>query len=156
MDHRSVFPPRRLIGGLFILTVAWFALGAARHTVEELDAQRYLDHVKFLASDALRGRATGSPELEKAAAYIVKQFKSAGLQPFDGKSYLQAFPVTTNAKIGPNNHFDYTQDGKTKSLKFEEDFIPFNFSCSSFIRGAYFCAFFILRDDCHLSGKKRE
>ena len=56
-------------------------LGAARHIPEELDAPRYLAHVKFLASEAMRGRATGSPELEKAAAYIARQFKTDGLQP---------------------------------------------------------------------------
>src|SRR5438270_10616538 len=113
---------------LVLLTAAAFAAGAARHTPEEFDPQHYLGHVKFLASEALRGRATGSPELEKAAAYIAKQFKGAGLQPFDGKGYLQAFPVTTNAKLGSNNRFEYSIGGKTTALKFEEEVIPFNFS----------------------------
>src|SRR5436189_6320775 len=108
---------------LKLVPVAFLLLGAARHTVEEIDPQRYLAHVKFLASDAMRGRATGSPELEKAAAYIAKQFKAAGLQPFDGKSYLQSFPVTTNAKLGTTNRFEYTEKGKTTTLKFDEEFI---------------------------------
>src|ERR1700675_4132891 len=97
----------------FIPLIALLALGAARHIPEERDAQHYLAHVKFLASEAMRGRATGSPELEKAAAYIAKQFKADGLQPLDGKSYLQAFPVTTNARLGTNNRFEYTANGKT-------------------------------------------
>lgn len=29
--------------------------------------QSYLDHIRFLASDNLKGRATGSPELDRAA-----------------------------------------------------------------------------------------
>src|SRR5438552_15917347 len=111
-----------------LFSFALLAFGAARHVPEELDAQHYLAHVKLLASEAMRGRATGSPELETAAAYIAKQFKSSGLQPLDGKSYLQAFPVTTNAKLGPNNRFEYSENGKTTTLKFDEDFIPFNFS----------------------------
>src|SRR6266567_4073881 len=94
---------------LKLVALALLALGAARHAPEELDAQHYLAHVKFLASDAMRGRATGSPELEKAAAYVAKQFKALGLQPVDGKSYLLAFPVTTNAKLGPNNRFEYSE-----------------------------------------------
>src|SRR6478736_5570959 len=117
---------RRLAAAFFILAISAFA--AARHTVEELDAPRYLAHVKFLASEALRGRASGSPELEKAAAYIARQFKAAGLQPLDGKSFLQAFPVTTSAKLGTNNRFEYTQNGQTTALKFDDDFMPFNFS----------------------------
>src|SRR5215831_4301052 len=97
----SPIPSRRLT----LVPLAVLLLGAARHAPEELDPQRYLAHVKFLASETMRGRATGSPELEKAAAYIAKQFKASGLQPFDGKGYLQAFPVTTNARLGPNNRF---------------------------------------------------
>ena len=93
-------------GRLKLAVLALLALGAARHTTEALDPQHYLTHVKFLASDAMRGRATGSPELEKAAAYVAKQFKASGLQPLDGKGYLQAFPVTTNAKLGINNRFE--------------------------------------------------
>lgn len=37
-------------------------------------------HVEFLASDALAGRATPSPSLEVAAAYIEAQFRRAGLR----------------------------------------------------------------------------
>src|SRR6266436_3171705 len=109
---------------LKLVPLAFLLLGAARHTVEDIDPQRYLAHVKFLASDTMRGRATGSPELEKCAAYIAKQFKAAGLQPFDGKGYLQAFPVTTNAKLGTNNYFEYSDNGKTTALKFDQDFVP--------------------------------
>ncbi|RYF87178.1 MAG: M28 family peptidase [Chitinophagaceae bacterium] len=45
----------------------------------------------FLASDEMRGRRTGSPEIEKAAAFIADEFKKAGLQPLQGSSYLQEF-----------------------------------------------------------------
>ena len=76
----------------------------------------------------MRGRATGSPELEKAADYIAGQFRSFGLQPIDGKSYFQAFNVTTNARLGRGNHFASVESGKTIALKSGDDFIPFNFS----------------------------
>src|SRR5882724_3546707 len=124
------------LGKLKLAVLALLALGAARHTTESLDPQHYLAHVKFLASDVLRGRATGTPELEKAAAYIAKQFKASGLQPLDGKGYLQAFPVTTNAKLGTNNRFEYTENGKATTLKYEEEFIPFNFSSRAKVSGS--------------------
>lgn len=44
-----------------------------------------------LASDDMRGRKTGSPEIDKAATFIADEFKKAGLQPLDGGSYLQEF-----------------------------------------------------------------
>ena len=133
MDRKIVLKARRLAAGVAVLAIAGFA---ARHSTEELDATRYLAHVKFLASEAMRGRASGSPELEKAAAYIARQFKSAGLQSLDGNSYLEAFPVTTNAQLGSGNRFEFTEGGKPTALKFEDDFIPFNFSSRGKVSGS--------------------
>src|SRR6185437_10569930 len=70
--------------------------------------ERYLGNIKFLASPEMRGRESGSPELEKAAQYIAAQFKSDGLKTLDGKSYLQPFEITTSAKPGKANRFDFT------------------------------------------------
>jgi hypothetical protein len=100
-----------------------------------IDANRYLEDVKYLASPQLRGRATGSPELEKAAHFIAAQFHSFGLKPIDGRSYFQAFDVTTNARLGSANRFEYSLDGKTTGLKFQDAFIPFNFSSRAKLAG---------------------
>ena len=35
-----------------------------------IDPDRFLAHVKYLASEQLKGRANGTPELEAAARYI--------------------------------------------------------------------------------------
>ena len=91
-------------------------------------AERYLSHIKFLASPELKGRDSGSPELEKAAQYIAGQFKADGLKTLDGKSYLQAFDVTTSAKLGKTNRFDFTAGADTESLQTGREFVPFNFS----------------------------
>ncbi len=118
----------------FVLLSALAAFAATVPT-PALDPHRFLEDVKFLASENMKGRATGSPELEKAAAYIAKQFKAAGLHPIDGKSFYQPFSVTTNAKLGPSNRFEYVEAGKTSTLKFEEDFLPFNFSAHAKLTG---------------------
>jgi aminopeptidase YwaD len=91
-------------------------------------AERYLSHIKFLASPEMRGRESGSPELEKAAQYIVTRFKSDGLKPLDGKSYLQAFEITTSAKLGKANRLDLVVKDKTESLHSGMEFVPINFS----------------------------
>src|SRR5215831_15439469 len=110
-----------------VLAVCSLALAA---TVGTLDSDRYLNDIKFLASKELKGRASGSPELEKAAAWIAGRFKQAGL-----KTDLQAFPVTTEATIGKANQIHVTENGHTVSLKCPDDFRPFNFSGSGKIAG---------------------
>ena len=115
-----------------LCTVSWVAF-AATATV---DPKLYLDDVKFLASPELKGRATGSPELEKAAAFISGKFRSFGLKPVDGKHYYQPFEVTTTSKPGKANHFRFTEGGHTTSLKVLEDFIPLHFSPSTRAEGS--------------------
>src|SRR5215510_16293438 len=95
--------------GIAGAAVCSLALAASMGT---LDADRYLGDIKYLASPAMKGRASGSPELEKAASWIAGRFKDAGL-----KTEMQAFPVTTDAKLGKGNQLHLTENGHTASLK---------------------------------------
>lgn len=100
-----------------------------------IDPQRYLNDVKYLASPELKGRGDGTPELEKAADYIAKQFRAAGLKPVQGKAYFQAFSVTINAKLGPANQLASSEGGQRTELKLNDDFVPFNFSAKAKLAG---------------------
>src|SRR4051794_32260899 len=90
-----------------------------------VDPNRYLDDVKVLSSPEMKGRATGSPELERAASWIANRFKESGL-----KTNLQAFPVTTEASLGKGNQLHVSEGGHAETLKCPEEFVPFNFSSS--------------------------
>src|SRR5215471_1255102 len=116
---------------LLALAVAFAAL--AFGAVITIDPKLYLDDVKYLASPELRGRLTGSPELERAAGYLRAQYELFGLQPVGG-SYEQAFQVTTDAKLGPGNKFSFTEKGKPVTLR-SGDFVPFNFSQTGKLTG---------------------
>ena len=59
--------------------------------------KRMLVSVEYLASEELKGRGLGTPEIDLAAEYIAKEFKEAGLKPFD-KTYYQKFKHTFNDK----------------------------------------------------------
>lgn len=52
--------------------------------------QRMMDHIKYLASEELKGRGLGTPELDAAADYIEGKFKEYGLEIM-GNSYFQQF-----------------------------------------------------------------
>ncbi len=98
-------------------------------------ATEYLGIIKYLASPEMRGRATGSPELEKAAAYIRDQFRGMNLKPLSGDSYYQDFDVTTSARLGKRNSVTYTTGDRQESLRFQEDFIPLNLSGAGDVSG---------------------
>jgi hypothetical protein len=105
--------------------IAPYALWAA-----EITPQSYLEHVRVLSSDALKGRATGSPELERAASYVADRFKAAGLKPPDGKSYLQPFSVITDAKMGAVNRMQAIAGGRKEDFRPGSGFVPYSFSSS--------------------------
>jgi len=84
----------------------------------EMSSTEYLGYVKYLASEKMRGRATGSPELEIAAGYIRDQFRSMNLKPLSGDSYYQDFEVTTSARLGQHNTLGFTTGQKKEQLKF--------------------------------------
>ena len=52
-------------------------------------AAKWWAHVSYLATDAMNGRDTGSPEHRQAAEYIAAEFKKAGLEPGGSKGYFQ-------------------------------------------------------------------
>jgi Zn-dependent M28 family amino/carboxypeptidase len=101
----------------------------------ELSPTEYLGYVKYLASPEMRGRATGSPELEKAAAFIRDQFHSLNLKPMNGASYYQDFEVTTSARLGPRNQLKYSNGHEKQTLKSQQDFVPLNLSSAGSVSG---------------------
>jgi aminopeptidase YwaD len=117
---------------------------------DAVNSQNYIGDVRFLASPELKGRATGSPELEKAASFIASQFMSFGLKPADGKNFELEFPVTINAHLGPGNHFNFKDSGSPGSLQEGRDYVPFSFSSSGKLSGdVVFAGYGITNPEAH-------
>jgi aminopeptidase YwaD len=93
----------------------------------DVKADQYLAHIKYLASPELKGRLTGSPELEEAAAYIARNFHAAGLKPLGG-SYLQEFDITAHSALGKGNKLTLVIAQRVKELWQGRDFAPLNLS----------------------------
>ena len=72
--------------------IPFFAFAQDAKVDETVSVNKIKSHIYFLASDALRGRDTGSPELKIAAEYIVSRFREYGVKPVDSIGYFQKVP----------------------------------------------------------------
>jgi len=86
------------------LLCGWAALGMAQDVslvypelaakyAATIQAEQLNQHLSVLASDAYEGRETGTAGADKAAAYIAGYFRSLGIAPYDGETYMQDVPL---------------------------------------------------------------
>ena len=100
----------------------------AAELVSDISASRYLDNVTYLASDEMKGRGDGTPELNRASEYIASRFQLWGLRPMgDNGTFFQSFEITTGADLGGHNDLQLNGD----HLKLNDDFSPMLFSDSA-------------------------
>lgn len=102
------------------LLIALSGAGSAIHVgaASQIDSRAYLDDIKFLASDELKGRGNGTPELERAADYIAGRFRAAGIEPGgDDSTYYQLFEIVTGLTVGSSNSLTLNGPGGSTTLK---------------------------------------
>src|SRR5215470_2143115 len=93
-----------------------FALGALGVVAQQ--PNRIQKDVKYLASDALEGRLTGTKGATDAAHYIAREFGRLGLKPVattagrngSESRYLQQFPYVAGVSLGKNNSFVFGKE----------------------------------------------
>lgn len=123
---------------LLCLNIA-FLTGNAQTVTPEITADELRAHVKFLASDDLEGRASGTDGNRKAAAYIADQMKRYGLKPGgDNGTYYQTFEFVASTKLGTANACTIqssTFSGGHLVLTPDVDFRPLGFSSNASVSG---------------------
>ncbi|WP_199098635.1 M28 family metallopeptidase [Dyella sp. ASV21] len=110
---------KRLALSLLALSVST-ALLAATPTTPTIDPHRLSDDVKTLSSDAFEGRGPATEGETKTVAYVIAQFKAAGVQPGgdlkNGKrEWTQAVPLL-QSDIAGTPQLSFTVNGKTENL----------------------------------------
>src|SRR5918993_3827287 len=100
-------------------------LGAGVFLQADIASDRLLGHIKFLASDDMKGRGNGTEELERAADYIARQFKDAGLQPAgkDG-TWFQPFELVAGLTVGRQNQLTIEHRGTRVRLALGSSYYP--------------------------------
>ena len=100
----------------------------------DISPERYLEHVKVLAGEEMKGRGNGRPELQLAAKYVAEQFRACGLQPLNG-GYFQKFRATTGTNIGPSNRLAAELPDGTTVYRSGKDFVPLGISDPGTVSG---------------------
>jgi len=108
---------------IFITIIAY---SCSTSVTREILTGELQDHIKYLSSDSLKGRLTGSPGDSLAAFYIKDQLAAAGLVPLSGDGF-QRYEVTDKVIAGEKNFLFANGEELVPS----EDFIPFAFSGNS-------------------------
>src|SRR5215475_16049427 len=85
------------------------------------DQKRWWSHVEALANDGMAGRNTGSPEHQKAAAYVAAAFRRAGLQPAGIDGYIQPVKFKTRKIVEAQSSLALERNGKTETLTLGDD-----------------------------------
>ena len=85
------------------------------------DGKSWWEYVKVLAADDMEGRETGSEGLRKAAAYIVDQLKSDGLQPAGSNGFYQPVKLISRQIDESGSSLSLVRNGKDEPLVLGED-----------------------------------
>ena len=91
--------------GLSLIVVALACQGPPEESLPEtINAESLMEHITFLASDDLEGRAPGSAGEQKTIDYLTASFRSFGLAPGnpDG-TYLQKVPLIRLTRAEPRS-----------------------------------------------------
>jgi len=120
---------------IILLPAALAAQGAAT-----ISADSIRTHVRYLASDELAGRGTGTPGNVMAAEYIARLLKGWGLAPMgDNGTYFQHFTVVTGVRAGGSNALTASGPafpGGSVAAAPEADFRPLGFSRDGTVTGS--------------------
>ena len=96
-----------LMGSFLLIVSLSYAQSDAELTRSTLSKSTIEGHIYFLASDELKGRETGSPEIDIAAQYIANTFRIYGVQPVPGAENGYFQPVHLE-KTKPAEHLSLT------------------------------------------------
>jgi hypothetical protein len=92
--------------------------------LEQIRPNSLRANMRFLADDLLEGRGTATRGHEIAAKFMATQFEGYGFQPAgDNGTYFQNVPLRRMHVDVNATTFTVTQDGKSQSLRFGQDFV---------------------------------
>ena len=103
----------------------------------KFDKNRAMEHVRYLASDALKGRKSGTPEYFIAAEYVAEKMKAYGLEPAGEEgSYFQQVEFKNWRNFDPPTRLEVIFPEYKKYIAGRgRDFLPSSGTGSGIVKG---------------------
>ncbi|HUX56100.1 MAG TPA: M20/M25/M40 family metallo-hydrolase [Bacteroidales bacterium] len=115
---------RNIFSAIIVLSLLAYSCGRTNNP--EVTTDELLSHIKYLSSDSLRGRMTGSAGDSLAAVYIRDELVSYSLSPLTGDGF-QRFEVARRVVAGKDNTLSINENDYAP----DKDFVPFAFSSNT-------------------------
>ncbi len=95
-----------------------FALIQSKRSSTPLDITKneLMNHIRYLSHEKREGRYPGSRGSKDAISYIVKKFKSYGVQPGANNSFIQSFNIKTGIQLEDSNFIKINNDSYLPTL----------------------------------------
>jgi hypothetical protein len=112
-----------------VLVVPLIAIGCggtgerSSREVTEVSAARLEEHIRYLASDRLAGRGTGTPGYDSAARYVVEHYAKLGLDSAGTKGYLQPISFRRARALEGSSVILFGKSGR-RTLAPYRDYVP--------------------------------
>ena len=97
----------------------------------DITEDEIMSHIRYLSHENREGRLPGTRGSKDAIAYLIKNFKSYGLNPGLNDSYTQPFDIQTDIQVGDGNYLVINKD----TMIIESDYLPLFFSSNGNFSG---------------------
>ncbi len=124
--RRTTFDPIHLVLLSALLTPVAAGCGTSdtvpTRGLDAITVDGLATHIGVLASDEFEGRAPATPGEEKTIAYLTQEFRRLGLQPGNGDSFVQRFPVVSITGT-PTGDLRVAGPSGEKRFAFKKEFV---------------------------------
>lgn len=116
-----------LFGWLATVAVGTGLPAAEASARPPINQDALLQHIRFLADDALEGRESGSEGNRRAVAYVADQFRQYGLHGAGpAGEFQQPFEIGLNPEFGTGCRLLVIRGRQTNSVPLGEGYLPFD------------------------------
>jgi Peptidase family M28 len=115
--------PRRLLVLLLMAPACGDTDTHSSGDVPQVSAARLEEHIRYLASDRLAGRGTGTPGYDSAARYVAQHFAGLGLDSAGTEGYFQTVPFRHARAVEGSSLVLAGRSGR-RTLTPYQDYVP--------------------------------